>query len=96
MLEKNSQRQKQVSDVAHPEDVTDLVYLPVMNCLREKEHQGKKAQQAKLFVREVGDAQLVIDSRLCFFYKGTLAAVRAFVLEYHFHLCGSIAQGFTK
>ena len=58
-----------------------------MNRLRQKEQQGKKAQQAKLFVREVVDAQLFIDSRLCFFYKGTLAAARTFVLEYHFRLC---------
>ena len=86
LLEQNSQSQKQIADVAHPQDVAKLVYLPVMSRLRDKEQQGKKAKQAKLFVRDVVDAQLVIDARVCFFYRATLAAARAFVLEYHFRL----------
>ena len=43
-----SQRKQQVSDITHPEHVTKLIDLPVMNCLAKEEHQRKKSERSKL------------------------------------------------
>src|SRR5439155_3437903 len=47
LREKQTNRQQQVSEVAHPQQVTHTADAPVVDGLREKENQGQQTQQAK-------------------------------------------------
>jgi len=46
-FKKQSHRQQQVADVAHPEQVAELVAFPVVNTLREEEDERQYAEETK-------------------------------------------------
>jgi hypothetical protein len=47
LFEKQSDRQQQVADVTHPEQVPEFIDSPVVNALRQKENQREDTKQAE-------------------------------------------------
>ena len=63
MFKEQSDCQQQISDVAHPEHVTQFIDLPVVNGLREEESERQEAKQAQLFSRQASREQRSLLSR---------------------------------
>jgi len=45
LIEKQPNREEQVADVAHPEQIPELVAFPVVHALRDEEEQREYAEQ---------------------------------------------------